>query len=227
MKPDTRRDTVAGPAGAIECAIDEPAAGAGVAPATPRGAEAAPTAPRGVVVLCHPHPQHGGTMDNKVVQTLARAFVQLGYRAVRFNFRGVGGSAGAWDEGRGEIDDALAVIAAQRAASPGLPLALGGFSFGAYVAAQAAARLAAAADAAPVERLVLVGPATSRFELPATVAPDTVVIHGEADDVVPLAATLAWARPQVLPVIVFPGVGHFFHGQLTLLKNQLLQAWHA
>ena len=217
MKPDTRRDTVAGPAGAIECAIDEPAAGAGVAPTTPRG----------VVVLCHPHPQHGGTMDNKVVQTLARAFVQLGYRAVRFNFRGVGGSAGVWDEGRGEIDDALAVIAAQRAASPGLPLALGGFSFGAYVAAQAAARLAAGADAAPVERLVLVGPATSRFELPATVAPDTVVIHGEADDVVPLAATLAWARPQVLPVIVFPGVGHFFHGQLTLLKNQLLQAWHA
>ena len=217
MKPDTRRDTVAGPAGAIECAIDEPAAGVG----------AAPTMPRGVVVLCHPHPQHGGTMDNKVVQTLARAFVQLGYRAVRFNFRGVGGSAGAWDEGRGEIDDALAVIAAQRAAAPGLPLALGGFSFGAYVAAQAAARLASAADAAPVERLVLVGPATSRFELPATVAPDTVVIHGEADDVVPLAATLAWARPQVLPVIVFPGVGHFFHGQLTLLKNQLLQAWHA
>ena len=210
MNSSTERRSVSGPAGSIECAIDRP-----------------PAAPIGTVVVCHPHPQHGGTMDNKVVQTLARAFVQLGYRAVRFNFRGVGGSAGVWDEGRGEIDDALAVIAAQRAASPGLPLALGGFSFGAYVAAQAAARLAAAADAAPVERLVLVGPATSRFELPATVAPDTVVIHGEADDVVPLAATLAWARPQVLPVIVFPGVGHFFHGQLTLLKNQLLQAWHA
>ena len=223
MKPDTRRDAVAGPAGLIECAIDEPAARVGMA----LGVDAAPTPPRGLVVLCHPHPQHGGTMHNKVVQTLARAFVQMGYRAVRFNFRGVGDSAGVWDEGRGEIDDALAVIAAQRAASPGLPLALGGFSFGGYVAAQAAARLAVAADAVPVERLVLVGPATSRFELPATVAPDTVVIHGEADDVVPLAATLAWARPQALPVIVFPGVGHFFHGQLTLLKNQVQQAWHA
>ena len=211
MKPDSRRETITGPAGAIECVIDEPAG----------------VAPRGVVVLCHPHPQFGGTMDNKVVQTLARAFLQLGYRAVRFNFRGVGGSAGAWDEGRGEIADALAVIAAQRAAAPGLPLALGGFSFGGYVAAQAAARLADdPLQPAPVERLVLVGPATSRFTMPAAVAPDTVVIHGEADDVVPLAATLDWARPQVLPVIVLPGVGHFFHGQLTRLKDQVIQAWH-
>ena len=211
MKSETRRETIAGPAGAIECAVDEPVG-----------------APRGAVVLCHPHPQFGGTMDNKVVQTLARAFLQLGYRAVRFNFRGVGGSGGVWDEGHGEIDDALAVVAAQRAAAPGLPLALGGFSFGAYVAAQAAARLADDLQhPAPVERLVLVGPATSRFTLPATVAPDTVVIHGEADDVVPLAATFDWARPQGLPVIVLPGVGHFFHGQLTRLKDQVIQAWHA
>ena len=210
MKPDTRRDTVAGLAGAIECAVDGPVLADGAAP-------------RGVAVLCHPHPQFGGTMDNKVVITLARAFVQLGYRAVRFNFRGVGGSAGVWDEGRGEIDDALAVMAAQRAQLPGLPLALGGFSFGGYVAAQAASRLAASA---PVERLVLVGPATSRFEMPASVAPDTIVIHGETDEVVPLLATLDWARPQVLPVIVLPGVGHFFHGQLTVLKQQLIQAWH-
>ena len=215
MKQAARRVSVAGPAGTIECAIDEP-----------DGASAG--APRGVAVLCHPHPQHGGTMDNKVVQTLARAFLQLGYRVVRFNFRGVGASAGVWDEGQGEIEDALAVIADQRAAAPGLPLALGGFSFGGYVAAQAAARLAAdALSPAPVERLVLVGPATSRFEMPARVAADTLVIHGEADDVVPLAATLDWARPQVLPVIVLPGVGHFFHGQLTLLKNQVIQAWHA
>jgi uncharacterized protein len=203
MNRETRIATVDGPAGAIACAIDEPA-----------------EPPRGVVVLCHPHPQHGGTMDNKVVQTLARAFVQLGYRAVRFNFRGVGASAGAWDEGRGEVDDALAVIAAHRVAP--LPLALGGFSFGGFVAATAATRLP---DAERAERLVLVGPATSRFQVPA-VPTDTVVIHGEADDVVPLAATLDWARPQALPVIVFPGVGHFFHGQLTLLKNQVVQAWH-
>jgi len=203
MNRETRSLLIDGPAGVIQAEVDEPAA-----------------LPRGVVVLCHPHPQHGGTMGNKVVQTLARAFLQLGYRAVRFNFRGVGQSAGAWDEGRGEVDDALAVIAAVRVAD--LPMALGGFSFGGFIAAQAAAALA---EHAPIERLVLVGPATSRFPVPA-VAADTVVVHGEADDVVPLSATLDWARPQALPVIVLPGVGHFFHGQLSLLKNQVVQAWH-
>lgn len=208
MKPDTQRSSIAGPAGAVECATDLP-----------------PGDARGTAVICHPHPQFGGTLDNKVVQTMARAFVQLGFRAVRFNFRGVGASAGVWDEGRGEIDDALAVIAAERAALPDLPIVLAGFSFGGYVAAQAADRLQAAG--APVQRLLLVGPATSRFTLPAAVASDTVVIHGEADDVVPLQATLDWARPQVLPVIVLPGVGHFFHGQLTLLKQQVVQAWGA
>ncbi|MBL0090764.1 MAG: alpha/beta fold hydrolase [Ideonella sp.] len=203
MNRETRSLRIKGPAGVIEAEVDEPAA-----------------ALKGVVVLCHPHPQHGGTMGNKVVQTLARAFVQMGYRAVRFNFRGVGASQGAWDEGRGEVDDALAVIAAVR--DPGLPVALGGFSFGGFIAAQAAKAIA---ETTPVERLVLVGPATSRFPMPA-VAADTVVVHGEADDVVPLSATLDWARPQALPVIVLPGVGHFFHGQLTLLKNQVVQAWH-
>jgi alpha/beta superfamily hydrolase len=163
----------------------------------------------GTVVVCHPHPQHGGTMDNKVVATLARAFVQCGWRAVRFNFRGVDGSGGAWDEGRGEVDDALAVTAALRDA--GQPLALAGFSFGGYVASHAAAVL-------QPERLVLVAPATASFPV-AAVPADTLVIHGEADDVVPLAATLDWARPQGLPVVVVPGGGHFFHGQLPLLKS--------
>jgi len=200
MNPQTRRVSIAGPAGAIECAVDEPGA-----------------APRGVAVVCHPHPQHGGTMDNKVAQTLARAFVQLGYRAVRFNFRGVGGSEGAWDEGRGEIDDALAVIAAHRDAA--LPLVLAGFSFGAYVASEAAQRLPAEAKAT---RLVLVGPSTQKQQMPA-VPEGTLVIHGEADDVVPLSATLDWARPQALPVTVIPGAGHFFHGQLTLLKNLVVR----
>ena len=192
-----------GPAGPIEIEVDEPTG-----------------ALRGVAVLCHPHPLHGGSMSNKVVQTLARAFVQMGYRSVRFNFRGVGRSQGQWDEGRGEVDDALAVIASQRVAD--LPLALGGFSFGAYVAACAATRLA---GQAPAERLVLVGPAAGRFAIP-NVPSDTIVVHGEADEVVPLSATLDWARPQSLPVLVFPGVGHFFHGQLTLLKSQVMQAWH-
>jgi alpha/beta superfamily hydrolase len=194
MNPRTQRHTVAGPAGPIECAVD-----------APEGAS------RGVAVICHPHPQHGGTMDNKVVQTLARAFVQAGWRAVRFNFRGIGASGGAWDEGQGEIDDALAVIASEGDGA----LALAGFSFGAYVASQAAARLP---EARKPQRLVLVGPATRNFEV-APVPDDTLVIHGEHDDVVPLAATLDWARPQSLPVVVVPGGGHFFHGQLPLLKT--------
>lgn len=204
MNSNTQRLQIAGPAGALEVAIDEPAEGA----------------VRGVAVVCHPHPQHGGTMDNKVAQTLARAFVQLGYRAVRFNFRGVGKSQGGWDEGRGEVADALAVIHAQR--DPALPLALAGFSFGGFVASQAAAQLPADAAA---ERLVLIAPATANFEV-ATVPADTLVVHGDADEVVALSATLAWARPQTLPIVVVPGVGHFFHGQLALLKSLVVNAWH-
>lgn len=203
MNAATQRLTVAGPAGDIACAVDAPAAG---------------VAPRGVAVVCHPHPQHGGTMDNKVVMTLARAFVALGHTSVRFNFRGVGGSQGAWDEGRGEVDDALAVVQALRAA--GRPLWLAGFSFGGYVASQAATRLAPEAAA---ERLVLVGPAASRFPL-APVPAGTLVVHGELDEVVPLAAVFDWARPQALPVTVLPGAGHFFHGQLSVLKQIVLAA---
>jgi alpha/beta superfamily hydrolase len=202
MAVATKRAEVAGPAGRIEAALDEPDA-----------------APVGVAVLCHPHPVHGGTMDNKVIQTLARAFVQLGYRAVRFNFRGVGASQGRWDEGQGEVDDAMAVVTAFREAA--LPLAIGGFSFGGYVAAEIASRLASSGSPA---RLVLVGPATSTFSV-AAAATNTLVIHGEADDVVPLQATLDWARPQHLPVVVLPGVGHFFHGQLTRLRDLVVQAW--
>jgi alpha/beta superfamily hydrolase len=200
MNSQTQRTSIAGPAGAIECAIDEPA-----------------DAPRAVAIVCHPHPQGGGTLDNKVAQTLARAFVQLGYRAVRFNFRGVGASEGEYDEGRGETDDTLAVIAAHRDSA--LPLVLSGFSFGAYVASQAAQRLP---DDAKAERLVLVGPSTQKQQMP-TVPEGTLVIHGELDDVVPLSSTFDWARPQALPVVVIPGVGHFFHGQLTLLKNLVVR----
>ena len=197
MNSATRRISVPGPAGAIECAVDLPAAQA---------------PPRGVALVCHPHPQHGGTLDNKVVQTLARALLQLGYRTVRFNFRGVGASAGVWDEGRGEVDDASAVIAALRddGAAPGAaptPLVVAGFSFGGYVASQAAARLP---EGAKAERLVLVGPSTQKQQVA----------------VVPLSATLDWARPQSLPVVVVPGGGHFFHGQLPLLKSIVLAAWH-
>jgi alpha/beta superfamily hydrolase len=145
---------------------------------------------------------------------------------VRFNFRGIGASEGAWDGGRGEVDDALAVIGAYRhgaeaEAARALPLVLAGFSFGGYVAAEAARRLPEDAKAA---RLVLVAPSTQKEQVP-PVPSDTLVIHGDADDVVPLAATLDWARPQSLPVTVVPGAGHFFHGRLTLLKDIVLRAW--
>ena len=204
MNAQTERARIAGPVGTIEIAIDHPADR---------------EAPVGVVVLSHPHPLFGGTMDNKVVQTMVRAFLQMGWRTVRHNFRGVGASEGTHDEGRGESEDLLAVIAAHRL--PGRPLALGGFSFGAYVTTLAAAQLEGDARAS---RLLLVGPSTQRA-LPADVPPDTVVIHGEADDVVPLSATMDWARPQQLPVIVMPGTGHFFHGQLTPLRDLIVRSW--
>jgi alpha/beta superfamily hydrolase len=202
MNPQTERVKIAGPVGALEVAVDRPA-----------------EPPRGVAVVCHPHPLHGGTMDNKVAQTLARAFVQLNYVAVRFNYRGVGASEGGFGDAIGETDDALAIVAAYR--DRALPLALAGFSFGGFVAANAASRLP---DGEKAERIVLVGPSTKELSVPA-VPEDTLVIHGETDDVVPLSATLDWARPQVLPVVVVPGVGHFFHGQLTLLKNLVINAW--
>ncbi|NVO05535.1 MAG: alpha/beta fold hydrolase [Rhodoferax sp.] len=201
MKASTQRISMAGPAGALDLAIDEPVPG---------------VAPRGVAVIAHPHPLFGGTMDNKVVQTLARAFVLCGWRAVRFNFRGVGGSAGVHDNGQGELQDLLAVV--QNQAADG-PLALAGFSFGAFVTSHAAAQLW---PQRPLDKLVLVGTATSRFTV-APIAPDlhgrTLVVHGEVDDTVPLADVMDWARPQKLPVTVIPGVEHFFHGQLTLLRS--------
>ena len=202
MKPDTQRSSVPGPAGAIECAADLPAG-----------------EPRATAVICHPHPQFGGTLDNKVVQTLARAFVQTGWRAVRFNFRGVGASAGVYDEGRGEAADMLEVI---RQVAPEGPLAVAGFSFGAFVTSHVVADLAPRQP----EKIVLVGTAASRFTV-APIAPQlhdrTLVLHGEQDDTVVLSSVMDWARPQSLPVTVIPGVEHFFHGQLPLLKSLVVR----
>jgi len=210
--------TIDGPAGLLEVVVEYP----------PEFQDAPASAPKGLAVIAHPHPLMGGTMDNKVVHTLVRAFVMSGWRAVRFNFRGVGQSESVWDEGRGETADMLAVIAHHQAdpAMRGLPLALAGFSFGGYVAAQATSRLNQAAADQPAVRapstLVLVSPATSRFEVP-TVPSHTLVVQGEADDVVPLTSVLDWARPQALPVTVVPGAGHFFHGQLGLLREVVLK----
>jgi len=212
MNPRTAKTVMHGPAGALELLID--------APDLPPG-----QAPHGVAVIAHPHPLFGGTMDNKVVQTLARAFVQSGWQAVRFNFRGVGASHGSYDEGRGELQDLLAVVAhcasvhgPDGTGGPGT-LALAGFSFGAFVTSHAAVQLAAER---PIAKLVLVGTAASRFAVapvPADLHLCTLVVHGEQDDTVALADVLAWARPQKLPVTVIPGVEHFFHGQLPLLRG--------
>lgn len=197
----TQRLTVAGLAGPIEAVVNAPA-----------------PVPRGIALICHPHPLQGGTLDNKVVQTLAKTFFALRYVAVRFNFRGVGESAGTFDHGIGETDDALAVLAdARRRFGEPLPVALAGFSFGSFVQTRVAERVAP-------ERLVLVGPAVNRFPLVA-VAPETIVIHGEEDDVVPLAEVFVWARPQQLPVVVFPGCGHFFHGRLPQLARVVTSLW--
>ena len=206
MNTATQSVQFQGPAGVLEGLQDEPVAGAF----------------KGIAVIAHPHPLFGGTMQNKVVQTLAKAFVQNGWRAIRFNFRGVGASAGVYDEGRGELDDMLSVIAQSQAQAPGsesMGLALAGFSFGAYVTSHAAAQLAAAER---LEKLVLVGTAASRFQVApvqAALHDKTLVVHGEVDDTVPLASVMDWARPQSLPVTVIPGVEHFFHGQLPLLRS--------
>jgi alpha/beta superfamily hydrolase len=201
MKASTQRLTLTGVAGAIEIAVDE----------------AENSVPfRGVAVIAHPHPLFGGTMDNKVVQTLARAFVQCGWRAVRFNFRGVGGSAGVHDHGQGELLDLLAVVQDQ---APTGALALAGFSFGAFVTSHAIEKLW---QQRQLERLVLVGTAASRFNvapLASELHQRTLVVHGEIDDTVPLVDVMNWARPQKLPVTVIPGVEHFFHGQLNLLRS--------
>jgi hypothetical protein len=206
MKPRSERVLLAGPVGRIEAAIDHPG-----------------MQPRGWALVGHPHPLFGGTADNKVVTTLSRAFLALGWIAVRPNFRGVGASEGAHDEGRGETDDFLYLAQAvpKLPQCAGLPAeaalpALAGFSFGSFVAACAAQRLAARGR--PARALVLVGTAAGKWAVPPA-DPASIVIHGEADETVPLAAVLDWARPGGVPVIVLPGADHFFHRRLAQLKE--------
>ena len=203
MNAHTQRLSLQGEAGLLEALRDEPEG-----------------TPCGVAVVAHPHPLFGGTMDNKVVQTLARAFVQCGWSVVRFNFRGVGASAGAHDAGVGEARDFLRVV---EQAAPSGPLAVAGFSFGSFVASHALTSLWPSRE---VQKIVLVGTATQRFEvatLPEAAHERTLVVHGEHDDTVSLASVMDWARPQSLPVTVIPGGGHFFHGQLPLLKGLVVR----
>ena len=201
----TERRTIPGPAGALEVVVNAPLG-------TPASAL------RGIALVAHPHPLHGGTLDNKVAQTLARTFFALGYASVRFNFRGVGASEGAFDDGIGETDDALAALAwARTRFGAAARVVLAGFSFGCYVQTRVSQAIAC-------ERLVLVGPAVGRFAVGGVPA-DTLVVHGEEDDVVPLADVFAWARPQALPIVVFPGCGHFFHGRLPQLQDVVTRLW--
>lgn len=190
MRPSTRREFIAGPVGRIECAVDSPEGTA-----------------RGVALIAHPHPLFGGTLDNKVVQTLARAFVDLGYEAWRPNFRGIGDTEGVHDEGRGELEDLRTIV---RHLAPA-KLVLAGFSFGASLQARLAQEV-------EPEWLVLIGVGITRLEAP-IVPEGTLVIHGENDDTVPLAAVLDWARPQDLPVVVVPGADHFFHRKLQVIRR--------
>ena len=199
-----------GPVGAIETLVENPGA------------------PRGIALVCHPHPLFGGTNTNKVTHALARTFTRMDYVALRPNFRGVGGSAGKHDEGRGETEDMLAVLAEARRRFGDLPVALAGFSFGAYVQTRVAQALAEAGH--PAQRLVLVGTAAGHVEgarkyETGAVASDTIVIHVARDETVPLANVLSWAEPLDLPVIVVPGADHFFHRRLHVIRDIVTRAW--
>jgi alpha/beta superfamily hydrolase len=187
--------------------IDQPAGGAA----------------RGVALIAHPHPLFGGSLDNKVVQTMAKTFVELGYVALRPNFRGVGASAGEHDAGQGETDDLLVILEYAQARFHAETPVLAGFSFGAYVQTLVARR-------ATPERMALVGVAAGfvsggRSYTAEPVPANSIVIHGELDETVPLANVLAWARPQDLPVVVVPGADHFFHRRLHIIKNIIKGSW--
>ena len=216
MKDAPERTLIEGAAGNIECAV-----------ATPGDA-------RGVAVIAHPHPLYGGTMDNKVITTLAKVYAEAGFATWRFNFRGIGKTEGRHDEGRGETDDMLRVIEQARSRHPTLPLHLAGFSFGGAIATRAS-------TVADFAQLLLVAPGFRRItEAGMGDAPDpqdpalgeigrhsyanTVVIHGDLDETVPLADSFAWGGAREVPVVVVPGGEHFFHRKLHILR-EIVARW--
>lgn len=190
-----------GPAGKIETILAEPK-----------------IRPKGIAVIAHPHPLHGGTMDNKVVYTLFNSTLELGFIAVKFNFRGVGESEGIFDHGTGEVDDVAAVTQTIQNQfhdhSSEMPLLLAGFSFGGGVQLRAAERL-------NPQSLILIAPSIQQTNTPSLqeIREHTLIIHGNKDEIIPLNTVLDWAAPLSLPIVVVPGAGHFFHGNLTLLKR--------
>ncbi|MBS0369313.1 MAG: alpha/beta hydrolase [Proteobacteria bacterium] len=208
--PATETALINGPDGPIELIIDTP------------------DQVRGIALVCHPHPLFHGANTNKVAHTLARVFRDMGYAALRPNFRGVGKSVGTHDNGGAETEDMLSVIAWAQSRWGGLPLALGGFSFGAYVQTRVAARLADSIT--PPGRIVLVGTAAgevtgARSYTTLPVPKDSLIIHGERDETVALANVMEWAEPQELPVVVVPGADHFFHGKLHIIRSIIERAW--
>ena len=202
--PQSRKVSIPGPVGSLEAILELPADGVTV----------------GKVVVCHPHPQHGGTMHNKVVHTLARAFVRLGFAALRFNFRGTEGSEGEYDDGIGELDDALAALQWMRDEFSGEPLWLAGFSFGAAIAVRAAV-------VTPVDGLISVAPAVSRFATDLDGQPEVpwLVVQGDEDELVDIEETIAWVN-GLLPgpeLAVLEGAEHFFHGRLVDLRELVIE----
>lgn len=174
---------------------------------------------KAVAIVCHPHPLFGGTMNNKVVTTLARTFRELGLATVRFNFRGVGKSAGSFSDGIGEVDDLLAVVNWVKQVCPDHELWLAGFSFGGYIAAKVATQI-------PVAQLVTVAPQASRFtaDFPPITVP-WVLVQGEEDEVVSPQEVYAWIDTLTIkPILIrIPDAGHFFHGKLLELRDELMR----
>ena len=206
MNADTQLFFVTGAAGKLECALDLPKAD-----------------PSGIVLIAHPHPLYGGTMSNKVVQMIARTFVALGYIAVRMHFRGVGASEGSHDFGNGETDDMAVLLDHIKKQYPGLPVVLGGFSFGTYV--QSRLRQKLAAEGQPPERMVFVSATAGKWAVDSVPA-DTLLIHGELDEVVPLPDVFNWARPQDLSVVVVAGADHLFNHKLHHIRNIITTVFH-
>lgn len=206
MNTQTKSFFLTGEAGQLQCALDLPP----------------DQLPVGIALVAHPHPLFGGTMNNKVAQTLARTFVGLGYATARMNFRGVDQSDGVHDDGLGETIDMQILLTHMQNLYPNLPVALAGFSFGTFV--QSRLQRTLTAEHRPPQRLVFVGCAAGKCELGA-VPSDTILIHGELDDTIPLTDVFEWARPQDLAVTVIPGADHFFHRKLHHIKNLVTALW--
>ncbi len=206
MNADTQLFFISGAAGKLECALDLPRAD-----------------PSGIVLIAHPHPLYGGTMSNKVVQMIARTFVALGYIAVRMNFRGVGASEGSHDFGNGETDDMAVLLDHVKKQYPGLPVVLGGFSFGTYVQSRLQQKLAGQGQ--PPEQMVFVSATAGKWAIDSIPA-NTLLIHGELDEVVPLSDVFNWARPQDLSVVVVAGADHLFNHKLHHIRNIITTVFH-